>query len=88
MYTIEQFADILFAKIQNNHLDIEIFDEKITPLIGQSIYVQYGSDGLFKTMRLLSERALYSNDERTSLYFTYLRELECKWSGITDDFQA
>lgn len=56
--------------------------------IGHEVYNKFGADGLFDVMRLLSEHVLYSENLHQSEYFTDLRELECKWSGITHEFQC
>jgi hypothetical protein len=56
--------------------------------IGHKIYEIYGAEGLFYAMRVLSETILYNKSINQDYYFTDLRELECKWSGITDEFQC
>jgi hypothetical protein len=56
--------------------------------IGNKVFQEYGSDGMFDVMRILCDTVLYNETIHQSDYFTDLRELECKWSGITDEFQC
>lgn len=56
--------------------------------IGNTLFEVYGAQGLFDAMRGLCDRVLYTETEHQDYYFTDLRELEFKWTGITDEFQC
>ncbi len=88
--SLRNYVDELYDMMQAN----KRFDELRTVFgkravqIGHKIYEIYGADGLFNAMRVLSETILYNKSINKDFYFTDLRELECKWSGITDEFQC
>lgn len=54
--------------------------------IGEEIYKIGGYNGLFVVMDLLVERLKES--DYSNHYLGDLRELECSWSDICDEFQA
>lgn len=57
--------------------------------IGEMLHCKAGADGLFETMRILSEMVLYQKNQNIQTqYYKDLRELEFLWTGITPDFQA
>ncbi len=88
--TLADFSDELYDMMKSNrdfHLSRIVFGKRAIE-IGNIIFKKYGSDGLFDTMRMLSERVLYNEHAHQSDYFTDLRELECKWSGICQEFQC
>ena len=81
---IEEIVDLIFSNSDFSY-DRVVFERKGRKL-GEEIYKIGGYKGLFAVMELLVERlqeADYSN-----LYLSDLRELECSWSGICEEFQA
>jgi hypothetical protein len=88
--SISTFADELTNMIKTNKVfgsERSVFSNQRARDIGEKVFEVYGSDGLFTVMRILSETVMYCEQNRTH-YFTDLRELECRWNGITDDFQS
>lgn len=81
---IEEIIDMMFS---NNDFSYDrVVFRKRGCEIGKEIYKKGGYKGLFAVMDLLVERlkeADYSN-----AYLGDLRELECSWSGICEEFQA
>jgi hypothetical protein len=88
--TLSNYIKELYKMIKNNNKFGEsriVFGKKAVD-IGNKIFNEYGADGMFDTMRILCDTILYNESVHQSEYLTDLRELECKWSGITDDFQC
>jgi hypothetical protein len=81
---IEDIIDLMFSNSDFSY-DRIVF-EKEGRKLGDEIYKIGGYRGLFVVMELLVERlkeADYSN-----AYLTDLRELECCFNGICEEFQA
>jgi hypothetical protein len=81
---IEEIIDMMFGNSDYSY-DRIVFAER-GRVIGEEIYKIGGYKGLFAVMGLLVERlkeADYSNQ-----YMGDLRELECCFNGICEEFQA
>lgn len=81
---IEEIIDLMFSNSDFSY-DRIVFEKKGREL-GEEIYKIGGYKGLFAVMELLVERlteADYSN-----VYLADLRELECCFNGICEEFQA
>lgn len=88
--TLVGYTEQLYSMMRTNQKFDEwrfVFGAKAVD-IGHKIYEAYGANGLFDSMRLLCDRVLYKETVHQKQYFTDLRELECAWSGITEDFQC
>jgi hypothetical protein len=81
---IEEIINMMFSNSDFSY-DRIVFEKKGRK-IGEEIYNIGGYKGLFAVMDLLVERlkdADYSN-----MYLADLRELECSFNGICEEFQA
>lgn len=81
---IEEIIDLMFSNSDFSY-DRIVFAKR-GHKIGEEIYKIGGYKGLFTVMELLVERlkeADYSN-----VYLGDLRELECSFNGICEEFQA
>ena len=82
------FVDRILNLIYGNNnfgYDRIVFAEE-GHIIGKEIYSLLGYRGLFSVINLVQQELLdceYSNE-----YLGDLRELECSWSGIFDEFKA
>ena len=65
-----------------------VFDNKSTREIGKYLNDKYSADGLFDTVRILSEMIMYQETTNAGLYYIDLRQLEFVWSGIAPEFNA
>lgn len=81
---IEEIIDMMFSN--NDFSYNRIVFSKRGHKIGEEIYKIGGYRGLFTVMDLLVERLKEADYSNT--YLGDLRELECSWSGICEEFQA
>lgn len=80
---IEEIIDMMFANSDFTHKRI-VFSTRGRE-IGEEIYKLGGYRSLFAVMNILLE-TLQERDYHD--YLGDLRELECCWSGICEEFQA
>jgi hypothetical protein len=81
---IEEIIDMMFSNRDYSYNRI-VFRERGRK-IGEEIYEISGYRGLFAVMDILVERLKEADYSNT--YLGDLRELECSWSGICEEFQA
>lgn len=81
---IEEIIDMMFGN-SDFSCNRVVFAKRGREL-GEEIYKIGGYRGLFAVMDLLVERLKEADYSNT--YLGDLRELECSWSGICEEFQA
>jgi hypothetical protein len=81
---ISEITDLMFSNSKFSY-DRTVFAKR-GHKIGQEIYKVGGYKGLFHVMELLVERL--KDVDYSNIYLSDLRELECSWSGICEEFQA
>lgn len=81
---IKEIVDMMFNNTDFSY-DRIVFETE-GHKIGQAIYKIGGYKGLFIVMNILLE--IFKEEDYSTAYFTDLRELECSWSGICEEFQA
>jgi len=81
---VDEIINIMFGNGDFSY-DRIVFKDKGYK-IGEEIYKIGGYKGLFIVMDILVEKLKES--DYSNKYLGDLRELECSWSGICEEFQA